>query len=61
MATMTLGINQQAQMAAKAMFDKMLKEFLEAGIDKEEAVECAKMYGASAYDAALVFQVPCAA
>jgi hypothetical protein len=54
MATLTLNINQKAQMAAKAAYDKELSECLACGISKEGAEWCASVAGNLAYDAEAV-------
>ena len=43
MATLTLNINQKAQMAAKAAYDKELTECLAEGINLEGAEWCAQL------------------
>ena len=51
MATLTLNINQKAQMAAKAAYDKELAECLACGINLEGAEWCASVAGDLAYEA----------
>lgn len=53
MATLTLNIDQKAQMAAKEAFDKEYADCIAAGMSKEEATSWAQDIGAEAYDKAL--------
>ena len=60
MATLTLNVNQKAQMAAKAAYDKEMAECLAEGISKEGAEWCAQLIGSLAYAEAaeIHFQMP---
>lgn len=53
MATLTLGLNQKAQMAAKAAYDKEYAACIAEGLSKTEAQQWAQDAGSDAYDITL--------
>jgi hypothetical protein len=50
MATLTLGTDQKAVLAAKKAFDEKYSYLMHVGIDKGIAYELAKIAGKKAYD-----------
>jgi hypothetical protein len=54
MATLTLGIDQKAAIAAKKAFDEEYHYTLSLGLEKPSAYELAKIAGLKAYEKHLV-------
>jgi len=50
MATLTLGIDQKAAIAAKQAFDEEYQYTLSLGLEKSAAYELAKIAGLKAYE-----------